>query len=308
MAYYDHDNRQYQRPRYDSYSRHADDKLTAMSSRVNHKDSYPCSSYEPRYAARAERPSPPLPRRSAAAPARSRYTWPPSPSVEDERASLAREHPSSPAAPEETSGGEGISRGSVDQYPIIEEIPQPEADNDERRYVLVSDPGADDGTNSTSSKPSGSRRKSFAERGNMAHLETDVDDPPLFTKRTSTPYAFTKSQKESVGPPGDYFLSPEPVTPSTTSVPRSVPTRDGDQNSRPSKSSTPAHSRYDSFAQSPRTPKTDVFDDSDADSDDATHLRTERKPARYSFVKSELQKEDLRTNLLGSQTRSEQRK
>ncbi|KAF2257340.1 hypothetical protein BU26DRAFT_514035, partial [Trematosphaeria pertusa] len=330
MAYYDYDSRNHHRPRHDSsYQRSRDtdrsprhatpstsqaDGFAAMRDSVD-QTSYPSSyrrSYEPRYAA-----SPP-PKRSSAQPYRydSRQNrWPPSPSVEDEAASLAREFSSSAVSKVGEDGGEAKSRGSVDQYPIIEEIEQPQVapTSDERRFVLVSDPSADTASTSTFDASSGRRRKSFAERGNMPHLKTDlVDDPPVFTERTSTPYAYTKPQKESLAPSaGEYFLSPEPITPSSSSVPRSVPNRDAwdarDQNAKPAKT-IPIHSRYDSFTQSPRTPKNDVFEDSDVDSESTAHLRAERKPARYSFVKSDLQKEDLRANVLDSKSRSERKK
>ncbi|KAJ4356338.1 uncharacterized protein N0V89_004370 [Didymosphaeria variabile] len=109
--------------------------------------------------------------------------------------------------------------------------------------------------------------------GNMPHLKTDLDDPPLFTNRTSTPYAYTKPQKESLVPsPGEYFLSPEAIAPLLIQ-----------------------HSEIY------------IFEDSDAESD-TSHLRTERRPQRYSFVKTDLQKEDLRANVLDSQAKSERRR
>ncbi|KAF2655516.1 hypothetical protein K491DRAFT_426001 [Lophiostoma macrostomum CBS 122681] len=274
---------------------------------VNHDGYSSYNFYDPRYTV----PPPPPRRSSAQPPYRSepsrRPRWPPSPSVEDEKAALAREVSSAGSGNEESSG-EAKSRGTVDQYPIIEEIEQPRFIpdfNDERRFVLVSEPSANGDPASPVDPAKERRRKSFAERGNMAHLRTDVDDPLLFTKRTSTPYAYTKGQKESTAPSGaEYFLSPEPITPSASSIPRTVPKR-GDQNAKPS-TPLPAHSRYDSFTQSPRTPKNDVFEDSD--SDDTTYLRAaERKPARYSFKKSDLQREDLRTNLLDSQARTDAR-
>jgi hypothetical protein len=237
--------------------------------------------------------------------------WPPKPSVEDEVVSLAKEVKSSAAAVEPNTGGEAQARGSVDQYPIIEDNDNyihdqsnynnySDSDNDERRFVLVSDPAA------------APRRKSFAERGNMRHIKTDVynnNDPPVCTQRTSTPYAYTKPQKEYIGPNSKYVLSPEPITPQvSSSIPTSVPRGQArDQNARPQKLS-PDHGRYDSFqAQSPRTNKNDAFEDSDTDSD-TTRLMTDRKPARYSFVNSDLQKEDLRTSLLDSQAKSEKRR
>ncbi|KAF2689575.1 hypothetical protein K458DRAFT_413847 [Lentithecium fluviatile CBS 122367] len=325
MAYPDYDSRYNHRPRHDSYYQRSRDtdaylrqaqpeapepKAMRNSSQMS---SYP-SSYRtsrPRYAA-----SPPAAKRSSAQPQYRhdprRNRWPPSPSVEDEAAALAKEYPPSVGEVEESSG-EAKSRGSVDQYPIIEEIAQPRValNDDERRFVLVSDPHADDGPSYAARDR---RRRSFAERGNMPHLKTDMDESPVFTERTSTPYAYTKPQKESLAPSaGEYYLSPEAITPSSSSVPRSVPNRDvwdaRDQNARPSK---PRPTRNDSYkqSQSPRTSKNDVFDDSDLESE-ASHLRApERRSARYSFTKSDLQKEDLRANVLDSQAKyeSERRK
>jgi hypothetical protein len=284
-----------------SYSRHAHypstttTRLTTMRSNVNNS-SYSYSDPHQRYPYRTD--------------TRNTYNkprWPPKPSVEDEVVSLAKEVKSSAEVEPETAG-EAQARGSVDQNPIIEDNDNyiheqsnynnySDSDNDERRFVLLSDPAA------------APRRKSFAERGNMRHIKTNVNadnDPPVCTERTSTPYAYTKPQKEYTAPDSKYVLSPEPITPQVSaSIPRSVPRgQTWDQNARPQKSS-PVHSRYDSFqAQSPRSNKNDALDDSDADSD-TTRLRTDRKPARYSFVKSDLQKEDLRTSLLDGQVKNE---
>ena len=53
----------------------------------------------------------------------SRHRWPPSPYVEEENLSLAREHPSTSSLP--SSDGDAQSRGSVDQWPIIQDAEQP---------------------------------------------------------------------------------------------------------------------------------------------------------------------------------------
>ncbi|KAH7399127.1 hypothetical protein DE146DRAFT_613597 [Phaeosphaeria sp. MPI-PUGE-AT-0046c] len=293
MSSADYDSRyHYQtRPRHDSYySRHEDPVAAAAREKLTAMRHSPSSS---RY------PTPPSPRRSAAAP---RYpdhypsqhsaspprrvrkqTWPPSPSVEDETASLTKEVlPAGGAAPED--GEPPVhTRGTVDQDKLMEEIEQP----DDLRYTLLSDPRA------STSTARDHRRKSFAERGNMAPLKTDVDEPPVFTERVSTPYAYTRSQKESINPPHAEFLSPEPLTPASARPPKPVP----------------SYSRHNSYTRPSPVAKDDVFDDSDLDPDDSTHLRTaERKPARYSFVKSDLQKEDLRTNLHTYQPKPEPRR
>ncbi|KAF2470580.1 uncharacterized protein BDR25DRAFT_303661 [Lindgomyces ingoldianus] len=293
---YSYDSRPHDRRRNDSYYSRSRD--SGGYSSLNNQSGYSYSSPEPRYAA-----NPPLPKRSSARPyyseSRNKRTWPPSPSVEDEAISLAREYPVGSAHSERS--GEAKSRGSVDQYPIIEEIEQPRVvhdDSGERRFVLVSDPGVAPAPSAAAKE----RRKSFAERGNIPHLKTDVSEPPVFTQRTPTPYAYTKPTKESAAPPAsECFLSPEPITPTPASIPSSIPKRNPwdtprDQNARPTKAPA-VHSRNDSVQQSPRTGRLDVFDDSDMEPEDTSRLRTERTPAQYSFVKSDLQREDLRSSL-----------
>jgi hypothetical protein len=231
--------------------------------------SYP-SSYRSPYEPRA----PPLPRRSAGPHHQQqqqqqytyrahsrRPTWPPSPSVEDETTDREGEPPVN-------------TRGTVDQEKVLEDIEHP----DDRRYVLVSDSSSRDASPDRHISIRHRRRKSFAERSNMAHINTDVEEPLVFPERVSTPYAYTKPQRESTALPRAEFLSPEPMTPASAgTTPRYVPSRDT---------------------------RGDVFDDSDVEQEDTAHLRTaERKPARYSFVKSDLQREDLRTNLRDSQPR-----
>ncbi|KAF2873108.1 hypothetical protein BDV95DRAFT_372161 [Massariosphaeria phaeospora] len=56
---------------------------------------------------------------------------------------------------EDELSGEDVARGGINQYPIIEEINQPYAgsDDEERRFVLVSDPSAEDGSEPASTDP-----------------------------------------------------------------------------------------------------------------------------------------------------------
>ncbi|KAF2639391.1 hypothetical protein P280DRAFT_470758 [Massarina eburnea CBS 473.64] len=316
MAYSDFDSYTH-RPRHDSYyskSRDADpycrpsDIAADGRADMRYSSSPYHDSYEPRYTL----PSRPVQPRYRPSAYNSR--WPPGPSVEEESASLAREFPS--AAGEKVEEGDDKSRGSVDQYPIIEELEQPPytaQENSERRFVLVSDPSADDSPPASHAAKDG-RRKSFAERGNMPYLKTDMKDPPVFTERTSTPYAYTKPQKESLAPdPAPYVLSPEGGTPESTSVPRSVPSRgawdEQDESDRPERRPPPPP-RHESFAPSPtvRTSRSDVFEESDGDSDGVRRRTEPRRTGRYSFVKSDFLKEDLRANVRDSQAKSDKRK
>ncbi|KAH7075447.1 hypothetical protein BKA63DRAFT_511502 [Paraphoma chrysanthemicola] len=282
MSYTAHDDRDRDHPRrrHDSYyssSRDTDayprrDKtLAAMKSSARPASYASSSPYEPR---------PPPPYRPHP---RKQQTWPPSPSVEDETASLTREvHPPTPtSAPE----GEppGATRGTVDQETLLEDIGSP----DDRRFVLVSDSRDDDHVSpqAPSSSIRDRRRKSVAERGNMAPIDTAIErvDPPVFTARVSTPYAFTRPHKDSTAPtPRADFLSPELMTPRSAGIPPSAP--------------QPAS-------------RGEVFEDSDLETEHTARLHaSERKPARYSFVKSDLQKEDLRTHLYDPQPRPEARR
>ncbi|KAF3047980.1 hypothetical protein E8E12_004222 [Didymella heteroderae] len=244
------------------------------------------------------------PRRSAAPPRERprarKSTWPPSPAVEDESVAAKKEVSSVVGSDE---GEPPINtRGTVDQEYLLDEIEQPKHfNNDDKRFIHV--PGSGENGLDAVHTADGGRRKSFAERGNMPHLNTDVEsDPILFTKRVSTPYSYTP-QKESIAPASAAFLlSPEPLTPGNPGKPVTTSSRDGWE-SKP----IPVRTRRDSFTRpTPRSAQNDVFDDSASEAEDMAHLRiNDRKPARYSFVKSDSQKEDLRANLRESQPRPE---
>ncbi|KAI4666726.1 uncharacterized protein J4E79_002766 [Alternaria viburni] len=313
---YEYDSRYHHRSRHDSHytSRETDPYGYARSDKTlaeareqlaDMRQSNPyTSSYTPSYNTYTYEPrtSPPLPpRRPAPHSYRSHtheQTWPPSPSVEDEGEALAKEAPSSVGSPGQAEGEPpSNTRGTVDQDSLLDEIEQPSVAQHDRRYVLVSESSTDDDGSTLRDR----RRRSFADRGGMSHINTDVPDPPVFTERARAPYGYSKPQKESTAPsPADYMRSPEPITPSNSSHPRS----DASRPSRP----MPTDSRHNSYT-SPSSKKEYVFDsDSDSEAHSTTHLRTERKPARYSFVKSDLQREDLRTNLRNTQERPEPRR
>jgi hypothetical protein len=327
---YSSDSRHAQRPRHDSHTTRSRDtdayaypSLDTSSAREKPADmrhsvnSNPYASPYNSYTSYEPRTSPP--RRTAPQSYHQRYTckptWPPLPSVEDETVSLAKEASSLAGSPGQDEGEPPINtRGTVDQECILDEIEQPQvAQGHDRRFVLVSEPSTDDDSTARSGRIGDRRRKSFAERGNMPHIKTDVADPPVFTERLRTPYGYSKPQKESTAPsPADYLRSPDPITPSDSSAPRSVPSRDDrdtpkDQNARPSRQ-RPSRSRRDSPEKERPRKKEYVFDETDSETDSSTRLRTERKPARYSFVKSDLQREDLRTDLRDRQDIPESRR
>jgi hypothetical protein len=310
---YDYESRHAQSPRHDShYTKSRDSDAYAYPGRerpadmrhgVNSNSNPYASSYNS-YTSYEPRTSPP--RRTAPQSYHQRHTrrptWPPSPSVEDETAALDEGEP-----PINT-------RGTVDQEFILDDVEQPKVAQDhDRRFVLVPEPSTDDDSSARSGTTKHRRRKSCAERGNMPNINTDAPDPPMFAERVRTPYGYSMPQKESIAPsPADHRRSPDPTTPSHGSIPRSAPGHHvenphKDQNARPSRR-RPSHSRRHSPEKERPRKKEYVFDETDSETDSSAHLRTERKPARYSFVKSGLQREDLRTNLRDTQERPESRR
>ncbi|KAL6703594.1 hypothetical protein ACN47E_009539 [Coniothyrium glycines] len=317
MSYGDYGSRSYQRSSREAYytthreasahtsPRHqhsyADPRATPSAMRGSVESgsySSPYNTYDPY--------EPRTPRRSAAPPQYRSYlrtsTWPPSPSVEDETDPAHGDHEGEPPI---------NTRGAIDQDSILDDIEPPVVSHshEDRRFVLLSEPNTDD-----ESERGSRRRKSVAERGNLAPIETDMDRIPVIIERVRTPYSSAAPQRESTAPtPNTFPPSPDPTTPSNSNKPRSVPKRetgesDGDQNAKPSGPSS-IHRRHDSFSKPRLSPKTDdTFDDSDLDSDQTTYLRTERKPNRYSFVKSDLREDDLRTNLRDTQERPKSRR
>lgn len=318
MSYTNHD-RHYRTSRYETYPsgpfdtdpyspRYAQPspprEKPTMRGNVN---SYPSSSYYNSYNTRDSQRSTASPQYRAST---RKATWPPSPAVEDESVA-AKKEVSSLVGSEE--GEPPINtRGAVDQEYLLDEIeqPRPAYNNGERRFVFVPDVG-NNALNAATGR-GGGRRKSFAERGNIPPLKTDVEsDPPLFTKRISTPYSYTPHKETTASASAGFMRSPEPMTPANADRLRTAPGRDAwdtrkDQDAR-SSNSIPIHTRRRSLARSaPQPAKNDVFDDSASEGESMAHLRTnERRPARYSFVRSESQKDDLRTNLRESQSESE---
>ncbi|CBX93133.1 hypothetical protein IAQ61_008860 [Plenodomus lingam] len=264
---------------------------------LNSDDSDSDSLYYPRHAA-APRPSQarerprPQPQSQPRPRARQQHrayrpdtsTWPPSPSVEDD-AKLAEDCEGQPPA---------NTRGTVDQEILLERLDPPVVAPvltpalEDRRFILVSGPithGDDDDDDDEEEEEEEEeeagdsfsapalhwrrRQQSIAERGHLPAIQSPAGPPLFFTERISTPYAYTKPQKESMAP---------------------------------SSSDSPAH--FHTPPKSPSPPRDDTFDVSDLEADDTKRLRAARQPARYSFVKSDLYRDHLRTDLhdLSSQT------
>ncbi|TKA77871.1 hypothetical protein B0A49_01849 [Cryomyces minteri] len=289
MASYDY--RSYpsdtQSRRHESRHRLRDDNPTSSSSS---KHTY---SYDPRYSYPPPRSrSPPQAFRSSRG---ARRRWPPAPIAEDEASSLAREFRPVKALDDEKSS-EASCRGTIDQEPIIVEI-----DNNERRFVLVEDgrPSA------LPTPPSSDAEKDRRGRQKAPRIETDFNDVPVFTRRAPSPYAYTKPGNLNTGrSSGEFFLSPDVMTPPSASRARSAARSERSHKSSSRYSPTgPTHpSARPVKNEALRTPTTsdsgnDVSDDSELEPVNAASFRRKREPAQYSFTNTSLPKADRGTSV-----------
>ncbi|KAK3680393.1 hypothetical protein LTR37_021270 [Vermiconidia calcicola] len=164
---------------------------------------------------------PPAPARRAVSSTRRRNSWPPKASCEDEAASLAKEAGSKQLL-KEIGKDEVRSRGSVDQEPMILEVPE-YINQDERRFVLDRDRPSSDLPTPPSSEDERTRKaRRRPSKLNMKFDKLDENVPEM-NKRTSSPYAYTNPKRLSkddlsfdrfTSP--DSFLSPPPADPSNT--------------------------------------------------------------------------------------------
>jgi hypothetical protein len=201
---------------------------------------------------------------------RSRRRYPPSPSVEDEVASLAKEYP-----PQWTKSEDDVeSRGTIDQDPLVIELC-----NHERRYVVLSDEYG----SSAKDKEERERRKADWKKrqsnGPELKLDTNTTENfPNLDRRAPTPYSYSKSSTPAaLGK--EYFLSPEEPRPAKGSIPRSMPTENGfnalKKAQRLKKESSDSSSSY----------RSEYSDESDVDAKEALRRRRthEARSARTSF-------------------------
>ncbi|KAF2760566.1 hypothetical protein EJ05DRAFT_289283 [Pseudovirgaria hyperparasitica] len=209
-----------------------------------------------------------------------RRRWPPSPSVDDESDALAKEFGNASL----TDPRDDVpARGTPDQNPIIEDVDPPSfvPENKEDRFVIVGR-GSNDDEQDT---PTRERRRSRFNR--MPALNTDIEEANLYSRREPSPYAFSRdSDKPSKREPGDFYLSPKPMTPSYSSTPRLAPPEDRKPRPKSQRSSA-----MTSDANS-------TFEDSDVELDEEL-LKNTRRPARYSFApsSSDHAREDIRASL-----------
>jgi hypothetical protein len=216
------------------------------------------------------RPNTPPSRRHRTRSFRRRRSWPPPPSVEDEAVSLAKElHPVLL-----DNGDEVVMRGTINQEPVLIDV-----DNRESRFVLVRDQDAHSSKQDKSER-AGDRKRRPQEKDKAAPpaLKVDVDENNIFDRREPSPYAYTRTlNTPSNQSSGEYFMSPEVLTPPSAAFPKSIPLREAiDPKLKQARQNT--SSSYKNATRS------DVSDDSDLDARQSAKLRAKRAEARASFT------------------------
>ncbi|KAK5116090.1 hypothetical protein LTR85_009372 [Meristemomyces frigidus] len=191
------------------------------------------------------------PGRPHRSPLRRRYEWPPQPTCEDEAVALAKEAGAGDLL-KEIGRDEAGSRGTIDQDPIIQEVPEFINQHD-RRFVVVSDSEKDLTSTGIPTPPTSEDERARKVRRRPSRLNTALDDGvPELSKRTSSPYAFTKPTKlQRDVSSADRFLSPDTLKAPLTDAGRRRP--------RVPTSSKPSSPRRDSVRVSPSSRKGDDY-------------------------------------------------
>lgn len=224
------------------------------------------------------------PRRSAST-NRQRSSWPPLPTCEDEATALAKEAGTQKQL-RDIGKDAAESRGTVNQEPIIQDVPEL-INKDERRFVLG---GRDiDGANLPTPPTSEDEKVRKANR-RPSKLDTNFikvqNSVPEMGKRPASPYAFKPSTQSQDEPAFDRFLSPDsmlspPPTDSRSGQRANIGTR-----------SQPSSPRRDSARHSPPSrPSKDYFsshgsewavDDAEYDTNKAATYSSSRDVPRSS--------------------------
>jgi hypothetical protein len=244
---------------------------SSRDNRSHNHDRY----YDPRpsYNSRPNTPPPPPHHR------RKKRSWPPAPSVEDERISLAKEL--RPALCDD--GGEVVMRGTIDQDPIMIDV----ENREESRFVLVRDRDVNSSKQSKSEKDDWQRRPQEKEKVAPLPLKVDVDEKTIYTRREPSPYAYTRTPKTPSNQSStEYFMSPDILTPPSAVFPKSIPLRDNSDPKLKLRENT--SSSYKSSSRS------EFSDDSDLDARQSSKLREKRTEARGSFNDSSDSRGDRR--------------
>ena len=227
-------------------------------------------------------------------PSRKQRAWPPSPSVEDECDSLAKE-----AAIGNTSGDESndeaCMRGSLNQEPIMVEVQR-----NDRAKNIIRTPSTGSEKSKTLSDASGSDSEASRRgRPKVARIADQANKVPEIAQRRPSPYAFAQDPpKPSNRYSGEYLLSPEsilsPKTPRSLGIqadhgiptPTSTPTR-------------PTLSRAASASQASlnsarRLGSDNAIDEAEINDAEPVGAKDQTKSSRYSFVKADLDKKEPR--------------
>ncbi|KAI7226925.1 hypothetical protein KC330_g8631 [Hortaea werneckii] len=216
--------------------------------RLNHPDAqhdrrYNRRSYDSRYDYPAPTHDTGPSGRSHRSTAQRRHSWPPQPTVEDEAASLAKEAGTQKAL-KDIGKDEVRERGTIDQEPILQEIAE-HGKPVERKPAGPSQKQKKSESTGIPTPPTSDEERSRPARRRPSKINTAVDDRvPDLSKRTSSPYAFTKPTKlPNDVSSSDRFLSPDFLTPPSGG--------DRRRQARFSTSSTPSSPRRDSARLSP---------------------------------------------------------
>ncbi|QDS73975.1 hypothetical protein FKW77_008406 [Venturia effusa] len=200
-----------------------------------------------------------------------RRTWPPQPTVEDERISLAKEYPRPRL--HSVCTDEVRMRGTVNQDPILIEL-----DNHERRFVLVPKDEESLKHNDSGPAPKEQARESRQRRCKQQPaltVDVDVEQPDILAPRQPSPYAYTRASKTSSDRNSqEYVLSPEAITPPRPNVSKQRSRKDL---SEPIKKQDQSDRRRDKNSRS------EASDESDIDAAHAARLRAREAKPRVSF-------------------------
>ena len=266
-------------------------------------------SYDPRY--HYPPPLPPdtgRPQRQPPSPNRKRFTWPPQPTCEDEATALAKEAGTQKVL-SEIRKDEARSRGTVDQWPIVKDVPE-FIGKDERAYVVTSDSDSKSTTSNLPTPPTSEDEKARKANRRPSRLSMKFDNrdsavPEMSRRAASSPYTYRPTKTAQDDMSFDRFLSPDSIL-----SPR--PTDSRSRRGAPFESrSQPTSPRRDSARYSPPNKQCkDYFnlssgesaiDDTDYDTSDSMSKSNRNKPSthpRIPMKKTEVPSSNPRTSTI----------
>ncbi|WPH03336.1 Hypothetical protein R9X50_00621300 [Acrodontium crateriforme] len=236
----------------------------------------PRDNYPPPLSPSLGRPEPPrLPRKRA--------SWPPRPTCEDERASLAREA-GTQVLLNTLKKDEAVSRGSIDQEPILQYSPEFKHKFEES----CSSTGLTTGRKSTQGSGIPTPPSSGDERFQNVHSQTSwpnkpIHEVPELSRRTAAPYSYTKpANVPNISTSSDRFLSPGIIPPSSGNY--------GGRNTQLGSASAPTSpnrktrrldssgKQIDDYFSAGYSRDEEAVEDTDCDTSDSTSARRQKAP------------------------------